>query len=119
VKVFTAALFILCLMASTASAEKRVVYSKKVTTSFKWKWPLQTVRETQYVQKKDYYYMARLLDLSKEDVSKYRFYYNQKTAKNDWGYFFKSGDKLAPKQIIQFGPAQPQHKTSGAARVNY
>ena len=116
-RVFTAAFFILLLVATTASAERRTVYSKKVTTSFKWHWPLQTVRETQYVQKKDYYYMARLLDLSRENVSKYRFYYDQRTCKNEWGYYFRPGDKLCPKQIIQFGPAQPQNKVYGTNKI--
>jgi len=92
-----------CLLAPIATqAQNRVVYSESVTTTFKWHWPLQSVRSATYTQTKPYHSTSRMVYLSRENVSRYRFYYPQKASQNDWGYFFKSGDKLYSPPALRF-----------------
>ncbi len=76
----------------------KVVYTTSATTHFNWKWPYHPVEKYTAVQTKPYYYTGRILYLSDEDVSKYRFYYSQRTCRNEWGYFFPRGTKLCPKR---------------------
>ena len=87
-----------------ANPPMKVVYSSSSTTHFNWTWPYHPVRVYTAVQTKPYYYTGRLLYLSQEDVSKYRFYYPDRTCRNEWGYFFVPGTKLCPRHpIIIFG----------------
>ena len=93
-------------MAGTASADpyytSKDTYTTTVTTNFKWHWPETSVRTTNYVETKPYHAAARYILLAGEDVSKYRFYYRQNTCKNDWGYFFKPGEKLCYRHPTPF-----------------
>src|SRR5579859_807711 len=90
---------ILTLAANSAFALE-VVYSNKVTTNFKWKWPYQTRQTTGWVQTRPYYYAGRIIDMSQEDVSQYRFHHSYLARKNAWGYFFKPGTKLSPQGAL-------------------
>jgi hypothetical protein len=82
----------------------KVVYSSGSTTRFDWKWPYHPVQKFTAVQTKPYYYTGRVLFISQEDVSKYRFHYPDRTCRNDWGYFFEPGTKLCPRHpAIIFG----------------
>lgn len=110
-RTFFKAAFFFILLAGAAQAGQplQVLYSDKVTTNFKWHWPQQTRRTTNYVQTKPYYYTGRLMNYAGENVSKYRHYYSYKTPYRDWGYFYRKGDRLAPRQILTFGPLQPQN----------
>jgi len=93
-----------------AAPPMKTLYSKSVSTNFKWHWPYQTVKTTHYVQTKPYFYTGRLLNLVRnEDVSKYRHYYRQNICKNDWGYFFPKGTRLCPKMILAFPHVQPSN----------
>lgn len=92
---------LLCVLLLGASASAwadpplQVLYSNSKTTHFKWHWPSETVTTYSAVQTKPYYRTGRRLSLvTKEDVSKYRYYYRQNTCKNKWGYFFPAGTKL-------------------------
>jgi hypothetical protein len=101
--------------AALAGPPMKTLYSKSVSTNFKWHWPYQTVKTTNYVQNKPYFYTGRLLNLvTNEDVSKYRHYYRQNICKNDWGYFFPTGTRLCPKMILNFPQVRP---TDMASRV--
>ena len=101
-----------CLLSPPAArAQNRVVYSESVTTTFKWQWPLQTVRSATYTQTKPYYSTRRMIYLTKENVSRYRFYYPQKASQNDWGYFFKPGDKLYSPPAVRFSRVKPADRT--------
>jgi hypothetical protein len=85
----------------------KVIYSEGSTTTFKWTWPYHPVRVYNATQTKPYFYTGRALALSLEDVSKYRFYYPERTCRNDWGYYFPKGVKLCPhRPAIIFGPPQ-------------
>lgn len=103
--------------AAQAGQPLEVAYHNKVTTNFKWKWPLQTRRNTNYLQTKPYYYSARMMKFAGENVSKYRHHYQHKTPYRDWGYYFKKGDRLAPKQVLMFGPLQPQNILRGGVKI--
>lgn len=100
-------LLVLFLLAPTmllAGPPLYVIGSTTSTTKFTWKWPYRPVQVYTAVQTKPYYYSGRVLLLSQEDVSKYRFYHPERTAKNDWGYFFQPGVKLTPRRpAIHFG----------------
>ena len=98
--------------ASWAGAPMKTLYSKSVSTNFKWHWPYQTVKISNYKQTKPYFYTGRCLNLvTNEDVSKYRYYYRQNICKNDWGYFFPKGTKLCPKMILAFPHVTPSNMT--------
>lgn len=87
-----------------ANPPMKVVYSTSATTHFNWKWPYHPVEKYTAVQTKPYYYTGRILYLNQEDVSKYRFYFSQRTCRNEWGYFFPPGTKLCPRRpSIIFG----------------
>ena len=88
----------LFLTAGGARAEN-VVYTQTVTTNFKWHWPLQTVRTTTTTQTIPYYPAGRVILLIDENVSKYRFHYSSRASKNDWGYFFRPGDRVYSRQV--------------------
>ena len=82
-----------------ADPPMKVVYSTSSSTHFNWNWPFHPVRVYDATQTKPYYYTGRVLYLlSEEDVSKYRFYYPERTCKNGWGYFFPPGTKLCPRR---------------------
>jgi len=100
-KLLSRTVLMACLLAagnSKALADKKTT-TVTVKTSFKWHAPMRTVRVTGYTQTKPYYKTGRMLALVNEDVSKYRFHYKHKTYTNDWGYFFKPGDKLSSRAI--------------------
>src|SRR5437879_4562491 len=105
--------FLLLLIVGTAQAKPlEVIYKDQNTTRFKWHWPQTTHRTTNYLQAKPYFYTGRLINVANENVSKYRFYYTQKTCKNDWGYFFHPGDKLCTHEILHFPSPQPQDRVN-------
>jgi hypothetical protein len=79
-----------------AQPPMKVVYSTSTTTHFGWKWPYHPVETYNAVQTKPYYYTGRILYLSQEDVSKYRFHFPDRTCRNEWGYFFEPGTRLCP-----------------------
>lgn len=89
-----------------------VIYKDVHSTKFTWHWPQTTHRVTNYLQTKPYYYTGRLINVANEDVSKYRFYYTQRTCLNPWGYFFHPGDKLCTHQILHFPSPQPQDRVT-------
>jgi hypothetical protein len=90
-----------------ADPPMKVVYSTSATTHFNWKWPYHPVEKYTAVQTKPYYYTGQILNFSQEDVSKYRFYFRQRTCRNEWGYFFPPGTKLCSKRPpIVFGDPQ-------------
>jgi hypothetical protein len=98
-------LFFLGLLTAAGAAQAKpleVIYNDKVTTKFTWQWPYHTRQTKNYLQTKPYFYTGRLINVANENVSKYRFYYNQKVCKNDWGYFFHPGDKLCNRNILTF-----------------
>lgn len=89
-----------------ANPPLKVVYSHTETTQFKWQWPYQAARTTTYVQTKPYFYTGHLLNVSREDLAKYRFHYSQNTYKNPWGYYFPKGTKLGNTAILGFDPTR-------------
>lgn len=92
-----------------ANPPMKTLYSKSMSTNFKWHWPYQTVKVSNYLQTKPYFYTGRLLNIvTSEDVSKYRFYYRQNVCKNEWGYFFPKGTKLCPVNLVNFPHVQPE-----------
>ena len=103
----TSGLFLLLFLAAVpvlADPPLKVVYRSGSTTTFKWTWPYHPVRVYSATQTKPYYATGRVLYLSGEDVSKYRFHYPDRTCRNDWGYFFPKGVKLCPRHpAITFG----------------
>ncbi len=104
-KTFFKPIFFFFLLLSVGLVQAKpleVIYNDKVTTKFTWKWPYHTRQTKNYMQTKPYFYTGRLIDLTRENVSKYRFYYTQKVCKNDWGYYFHPGDKLCVKNILTF-----------------
>ena len=115
------AILFLVLLTSAGAAQAgqplQVAYSNKVTTNFKWHWPQQTRRTANYLQTKPYYYTGRMMKYAGENVSKYRHHYQHKTPYRDWGYYFKKGDRLAPHQVVYFGPLQPQNYQRGAVKI--
>lgn len=102
-----------------AGPPMKVIYSNKRSTTFKWKWPYQTTTSKYYLQTKPYYYTGRLLRVAGENVSKYRYPYQQRTYMNEWGYFFKPGAKFDPRQVVQFGPPEPQHRVTLVGGLHY
>lgn len=87
-----------------AGPPKKVVYSTSRSTKFNWTWPFHPTEKFTAVQTKPYHYASRVAMVSQEDVSKYRFYYPEKTCHREWGYFFVPGTKLCPKHpVIVFG----------------
>ena len=102
----------LLTVGSVQAKPLEVIYKDQATTKFKWHWPYQTRRTTNYLQTKPYFYTGRLINVANENVSKYRFYYTQKTCKNDWGYFFHPGDKLCSHEILHFPSPQPQDRVN-------
>ena|ERR1039458_7769409 len=114
-KSVSAVLFIFVILFSMGTAQAKpleVIYKDEHTTKFKWQWPQTTHRVTNYLQTKPYYYTGRLINVANENVSKYRFYYTQKTCKNDWGYFFPTGVKLCTHEILHFPSPQPQDRVT-------
>ncbi len=108
-KAFIQSILILSLLFIVGAAQARpleVIYNDKVTTKFNWKWPYQTRQTKTYVQTKPYFYTGRVINVANENVSKYRFYYTQRTCMNKWGYFFRPNDKLCSKQALTFAPPQ-------------
>lgn len=102
-------IFFTGLLAVVGAAQAKpleVIYNDKVTTHFNWKWPYKTNQTKTYVQTKPYFYTGRLINVAHENVSKYRFYYTQRTCMNTWGYFFRPGDKLCSPRILSFAPPQ-------------
>src|SRR5260221_12730235 len=94
-------IFLFLILVSVAQATPlEGIYKNQVTTKFKWHWPHQTRSTTNYLQTKPYHYAGRLINVTGENVSKYRFYYTQKTNKNGWGYFFHPDDKLYSNPIL-------------------
>src|SRR5690242_13592282 len=91
-----------CLLAvgSSVALADRVTTTVTVKTSFKWNAPLRTVRVTGYAQSKPYYRTGRMLAFTQENVSQYRYHYSYRTCQNDWGYFFKLGEKLCSHAIL-------------------
>jgi hypothetical protein len=86
-----------------AKPPMKVIYSASKTTHFSWKWPYHPVEKYTAVQTKPYY-AGRVFYLSPEDVSKYRFYFAQRTCRNEWGYYFPPGTKLCPgRPAVIFG----------------
>lgn len=101
---FFSILFFMAVVPLLADPPLKVIYSTSTTTHFNWTWPYHPVRVYTAVQTKPYYYTGRVLYLSHEDVSKYRFYYPERTCHNEWGYFFEPGTKLCPRRpAILFG----------------
>ena len=100
-------LFLLVFLATVpvlAGPPLKVVYSSSSTTTFKWTWPFHPVRVYTATQTKPYYYTGRALAIG-VDASKYRFYYPERTCRNEWGYFFPKGVKLCPhRPAIIFAP---------------
>lgn len=93
-----------------AAPPMKVVYSTTRTAKFDWKWPYHPIERFDAVQTKPYHYAGRVAYLSQEDVSKYRFYFPEKTCHREWGYFFEPGTKLCPcHPVIIFG--QPKAYT--------
>jgi hypothetical protein len=87
-----------------ADPPMKVVYSTSSTTHFNWNWPYHPVETYTAVQTKPYYYAGRVFYLNPEDASKYRFYFSQRTCRNEWGYFFPPGTKLCSKRpAVVFG----------------
>jgi hypothetical protein len=95
-------LFALILLAAAPgrTAPMRVVYSSTKATHFSWKWPYHPVETYTAVQTKPYLYIGRILNLTHQDLSKYRFHYPNRTCCNDWGYFFPAGTKLCSKRPL-------------------
>lgn len=93
-----------------------VIYHDKVSTKFTWKWPYHSRQTKTYLQTKPYFYTGRLINVANENVSKYRFYYTQRTGMNEWGYFFKPGDKLASPHVLSFAPPQRVNEVHLAPR---
>ena len=88
----------------TANPPMKVVYSQGYTAHFNWDWPYHPIRVYHATQTKPYYYTGRVLYISQDNVAKYRFYFPEKTCRNDWGYFFAPGTKLCPRRpAIIFG----------------
>jgi hypothetical protein len=87
-----------------------VIYKDANTTKFKWHWPQTTHHTTNYLQSKPYFYTGRLINVANENVSKYRFYYTQRTGMNPWGYYFHPGDKLVSHEILHFPSPQPSDR---------
>ncbi len=67
-----------------ANPPMKVVYSASTTTHFNWTWPYHPVEKYTAVQTRPYYYAGRMLYLTPEDFSKYRFYFSQRTCRNEW-----------------------------------
>ncbi|GEM_PF-1386647 len=106
-KIFFQYLIWLVLFTTVGAAQAKpleVIYNDKVTTKFKWQWPYQTKQTKTYLQTKPYFYTGRLLNVTNENVSKYRFYYTQRTCMNPWGYFFDPKDRLCSKHVLSFAP---------------
>ena len=103
-----------CFVSAAAIQAKplEVVYQDGVKTVFKWHWPYQTKRTSLYLQQKPYFYTGRLINVANENVSKYRFYYTQKTCNNPWGYFFHPEDRLCSHQVLHFPSPQPQDRVN-------
>ncbi len=71
----------------------KVISSTTTSTRFDMKWPYHTVTTYNATQTMPYHSTGRILYLvTHEDVSKYRFYYPQNTCRNEWGYFFPTGN---------------------------
>ncbi len=97
-------LFLFLAVPVLADPPLQVVYSSGSTTTFKWTWPYHPVRVYTAVQTQPYSTTGRALALG-VDASKYRFYYPERTCRNEWGYFFPKGVKLCPRRpAILFGP---------------
>jgi hypothetical protein len=86
--------FLMAVVPVLADPPMKVVYSNTQTTHFKWTWPFQTLRTYTAVQTKPYYPTGRIIYMTQEDISKYRFYFPQRVCRNEWGYYFPPGTRL-------------------------
>ena len=93
--------FALLIVRAYADPPLHVLASESHTTHFKWQWPYEPVSTYTSGQTKPYHTMGRIVYLTHEDLTKYRFHYRQNVYTNEWGYYFPPGTKLSSRRPIQ------------------